>query len=422
MLDERQLHKDIQALDAGDGTSTRQVLQCLRDHDAHDWVTAPLEVGHSLVKALQRQLLQKLTPPFIQKDVAAILGNMGPLATPALPQLIALLHRGVPDPVREAAIMACGKIGKQARAAADPLVQLLASARPAVAAHAIRALGNIGCADSRVRAALIDLWLSPGALQTSKAQAAIVLCKLHIAVDNLVATVAKALVTNSEVCLRKAAAEALAWCNKNETDVVPALLTACLTDTNEEVRQLAQAGLEQMHLSQEKAILVCAKQLGESTYAEAALRKSGALAVPALIEALSAREAAVRIKAARTLGCLGEIATEAAAPLTTLLRHPDLEVRLAAAKGLWSITKAPDVVVPALVDLLKGREGADLESSETRRRFLQTVMEALSRIGPGATAARPSLAAMAKDTNRHIREAALVTLEKIAPPVASKTG
>src|SRR5439155_4828142 len=142
-----------------------------------------------------------------------------------------------------------------------------------------------------------------------------------------------------------------------------------LSDTKEEVRQMAQAGLDRMRLSSEQAIHLCCRQLGDSSYAEAALRKSGPLAVPALIEALGTEEPAIRVKAARTLGCLGEAAAEAAPALTKALHDNDREVRLAAGKGLWNITKRADVVVPALVALLKVKRAADLEASETRRRF-----------------------------------------------------
>ncbi len=185
---------------------------------------------------------------------------------------------------------------------------------------------------------------------------------------------------------------------------------------------MAQAGLDQMRLSHEKAVHLCARQLAESSHAEAALRKSGPLAVPALIEALDTKEPAVRVKAARTLGFLGEAAVAAAPALTAALQDSDLDVRLAVVKGLWNITKTADVVVPALVDLLEVEEAADLEAGETRRRFLQTVMEALSRIGPPATAAVPALTALTRDTNRHIRESALITLQKIAPTVPDKAG
>src|SRR5260370_12513525 len=165
---------------------------------------------------------------------------------------------------------------------------------------------------------------------------------------------------------------------------------------------MAQAGRDQMRLSHEKEIQICARQLGDSSYAEAALRKSGPLAVPALIEGVGSEDPAVRVKAARTLGCLGEAAAAAAPALNKALHDKDLDVRLAAAKGLWNVTKTADGRVPALVGLLETNVAADLEAGETRRRFLQTVMEALSRIGPPATAAVSALSALTKDKNRHI--------------------
>jgi HEAT repeat protein len=420
MLDVSQLQQQILALTDGDDTARRQALQSLRVHDVNEWAATPPAVTHSLLEALKGQLSKGMKQPFPQKDVITILGNMGPLSKLVIPQLVELLATGVSDPIREAAAAALGKIGKDAKVAVGPLADLLATARPALATHAVRALGQIGCAESRVRTSLVALWIPAPQLQSNTAQVAIALCKLHITALNLLETLTRTLVTNREVTLRKAAAEALAWCNKNDLDVVPALLTASLSDSNEEVRQLAQAGLDLMHLTHAKSIDLCAKQLGISSYAEAALRKSGPLAVPPLIKALGSDEAAIRVQAARTLGCLGEDAADAAPALVEALQDKDLDVRLSVAKSLWCITKTADEVVPPLVDLLKVKWSGDLADSETRRRFLQTVMEALSRIGPGATAAVPALTALTKDGNRHIRESAFLTLQKIAPTPVNK--
>jgi len=422
MLDIPQLHKDILALDDADATVRRQAFQSLRQHDEKEWATVPGEVSHSLITALKEQLLNGMKQPSAQKEAATILGNMGSCSKSALPQLLELLREGVPDPVREAVVTALGKIGKEAKVAVGQIVQLLANSRPALSAQAIRALGNIGCADQRVRAALANLWLSPIQFQGGQVQVAITLCKLQIEANGLLPLLTRNLVANSDTALRKAAAEALTWGNKNETDVVPALLTASLSDTNEEVRQMAQAGLDQMSLTHEKAVQLCAKQLKESSYAEAALRKSGPLAVPVLIKTLAAEDPAIRAKAARILGSLGEVAAKAAPALTEALQDNDPDVRLAVGKGLWSITKQADVVVPPLVELLTLMGAADADAGETRRRFLQTVMEALSRIGPPATAAIAALTALTKDPNRHIRESALSTLQEITPTAANKPG
>jgi HEAT repeat protein len=415
MLSVSELHQHILILAGSDDAAKRLALQSLRLHDENDWSAIPVEATHSLVEALQGELLEGTKQPFLQKDIATILGNIGPRAKPALPQLIALLHKDISDSVREAAAIALGKIGNAAKAAVGALVELLKNARPTLTAQAVRALGAIGSTDGKVRSALANLWTSCPQLQSSTAQVAIALCKLHVPAPNLLESLTTTLVTCQDVSHRKAAAEALAWCGKNEPDVVPALLTASLSDANEDVRQMAQAGLDQMHLSHEKAIDVCARQFGVSSHAEAALRKCGLLAVAPMIEALGAEEAAIRLQAARILGCLGKDAADAAIALTKALHDKDLDVRLTVAKSLWSITKTPDDVVPALADMLKVKWTADLEDSENRRRYLQTVMEALIRIGPPALASVTALTALTKDNNRHIREAALLTLQKIAP-------
>src|SRR5438552_13569096 len=176
MLDVRQLHKHILALDNGDDTLRRQALQSLRHHEEHEWAAAPIRVSQCLVKALQDQLLKEPKQPLAQKEVATILGNLGTRSKSVVPQLIELLHEGVPDAVRQAAVTALGKIGKEARVAVDQLLQLLATSRPPLSVQTIQALGNIGCADNRVRSALVDLWLSPVQLQSGKAQVTIALC------------------------------------------------------------------------------------------------------------------------------------------------------------------------------------------------------------------------------------------------------
>jgi HEAT repeat protein len=378
-------------------------------------------VRNTLVAALQGQLFSGISRASAQKDMAVILGNLGPLTRSALPHLLVLLHADVPDPVREAAVTALGEIGKDARPAVGNLVQLLANSRPALTLRVICALGDIGCADDQVRSVLVSRWVSPLQGQNGKEQVAIALCKLHIDAENLLRTLTADLMANQYACARKAAAEALAWRSTEELDAVPALLKASLSDTNGEVREAAQAGLDRMGLSHEQAIELCARQLGASLHAEAALKRSGALAAPALIEALASDDPAIRVKAIRTLDFLGEVAVDAIPALTTATLDKDLNVRLAALKALWSVSKSADRVVPGLIKLLGAGTVAKLADSETRRQFLQTVMEALRRIEPPATAAVSALTTMTKDGNRHVRESATITLQKIAPAPVEKT-
>ena len=84
------------------------------------------------------------------------------------------------------------------------------------------------------------------------------------------------------------------------------------------------------------------------------------------------------------------------------------------------MTKQADSVVPALSGLLMDKIRPTPLDSEVRRRFLQSVIEALGRIGPAASAAVPSLLARSADENRLVRESAVRTLHQIEPAAAAK--
>jgi HEAT repeat protein len=406
------LQSYIQALDSGDPSSRRESLDSLKHYAEPEWDAAPAKVIHALVASLQQQLKSETTQPQLRREMALLLGNLGTRSEAAIPQLKDLLHESVPQAIREAAAHALGKIGKKARSAVDDLVGLLASGRPTLIIEGVRALGNIGCADERVSAALINLWLSPTSA-TIHLEVALALCKLRIEALGLLKVLTSTLVTGREVPLRKSAAEALSWCSKTDHDVVPALLTAALKEKDDDVREGAEAGLRQLKLSHEKAAQICAKQLKDSLTAESALRQCGPLAIPCLLEALGDDEPNVREKAVRILGSLGEAGAPAVAELTSVLRDSNLEVRLAAAKSLWNITKKAELVVPALVALLREKQRFPGDAAEARRRFLQTVIEALQRIGPAAKAGVAALTEKTKDENRIVSESARTALKEI---------
>src|SRR6266498_3358523 len=185
MLDIGQLRKHIVILEKGDDSSRRQVIQTLRQHEEREWADAPPEVVHTLVETLLHQLPAGTKPPFTHKEVATILGKMGPRSKSAVPYLVEFLQEGVPDPLRETAAIALGKIGRDAKVAVDQLIALT-SCRSTLAIQAVRALGDIGCADQRVRTALVNLWLSPMLSQNGQVQIATALCKLKIDARGLV--------------------------------------------------------------------------------------------------------------------------------------------------------------------------------------------------------------------------------------------
>ena len=424
MLDQGQLRHHLQALKSGDETLRREAIQALKTHERAEWDALSAEAIRPMVESLRHQLPKSQEagskPPLFRQEVVTILGNIGPRAEAALPQLVDLLADGVPDGIREATSTALGKIGKEAKVAVDALIQIInSSCRIALADRVARALGDIGCADHRVKAALTNLWLYPIHSHSNQVQIAIALCKLKIDARGLLKYLSATLVSSRDTSLRKSAAEALAWANKNDVDVVPAL-TAALHDDDEEVQKLATAAMAQLRLTPTKAIHLCAQQLKESVHAEAALRKSGQASVPALIEALDSKEPLAREKAARTLGSIGELAIEAAPALAGVLDDKRLEVRLAAAKGLWNISKNADAVVPVLAELLASKTFPNPDAPDARRSFFQSVIESLCRIGPHAKAAIPALTRKTKDENRLIRESAQRALREIGPANAKK--
>jgi len=406
------LQSHIHALASGDSSARRAAIDSLKPYEDQEWDTAPPKVIQSLVESLQQQLVSEATQPFLRREIALILGSMGTRSEAAIPQLRDMLRESVPHGIREAAAAALGRIGKKARPAVDELIQLLSTGRPTLVIEGVRALGSIGCADERVSAALLDFWLAPKSA-TVQMEVALCLCKLKIEAAGLLRVLTTTLVTSREVPLRKAAAHALAWCSKTDADVVPALLMAALKEKDDDVREAAEAGLRHLRLSHEKAALLCAQQLKDSATAEAALRQCGPLAVPYLIEALGDDEPEIREKAVRILGSIGEAAVSAVPQLTAVLRDASPVVRLAAAKGLWNITKNADLVVPALVALLREKQTFAGDAGEARRRFLQTVIEALQRIGPGAKAGVAALTEKAKDENRVVSESARTALKEI---------
>jgi len=419
MLDHRQIRKHLKDLNDPNESTRGEAVRAFKEHRREHWDEVPDEIVTPMVEALRRQLPKKAAGTgkgslsFVRQEAIGIMGNIGPRASSAVPSFMELLEEGEAHTVREAAAFALGKIGKDAKPAIDKLISVLTpDCRISLASRVARTLGEIGCADQRVRNALVQLWLTPTQNDQFREQVGIALCKLGIEAPSLFATLSKTLVTQSHVSPRKAAAEALSWCDKKGLGVVAALLVA-YHDPEEELKALAEQGFERMQITHAKAIQICADQLGECIHSEAALRKVGALAAPCLVKALKNSSAAVRSKSANVLAFLGEAGAAATAALEKTLQDDDPEVRLSAAKALWSVTKQADSVVPTLQSLLKNKKNVAGDDAETRRRFLQSVIEALGRMGPPAAAATSILTEKSRDENRLVRESALRALKMI---------
>jgi HEAT repeat protein len=418
----------VKAISNGKEEARAEAVRSLKALSTKEWLSAPADVVKPLVEALRHQLSGKdgpngnKLPTHVRRDAAYVLGKMGTRATSSVPQLIELLKESEPLALRESAVTALGDIGEPARNAVTPLLAMLTpECRIPLAVRVARALGEIGAGDAKVRTALVDLWRSTAAASLTQIEIGLALCKLRCDPPGLVTGLANVAVAATNVPLRTAAVEALSWCSKTQVGVVPAL-TAASQDEDENIKALGVAGLERLGVTAPKAIQICARQLKDCPPAETALRRVGAPSVSVLTKALEEEEPIVREKAAKILGSIGEAAASARDALKKSLTDKCSEVRLAGAKALWNITKQPEAVVPALAGLLTGKIWPAPSDSEVRRRFLQSVIEALGRIGPPAQAAIPSLLARSKDENRLVRESAVCSLRQIDPVAVAKTG
>ncbi len=123
------------------------------------------------------------------------------------------------------------------------------------------------------------------------------------------------------------------------------------------------------------------------------------MAVPALTELLTDKDAGIRLAAIQTLREIGPEAKMAVPALTSLLKNRDVQCEAASALG--RIGPDAKTAVPALIELLT--------EAEDRR----DAAEALGRIGPDAKAAVPALTKTLTDQDTSVREAAAWALGKM---------
>ncbi len=128
--------------------------------------------------------------------------------------------------------------------------------------------------------------------------------------------------------------------------------------------------------------------------ASVALRKIGAPAVPQVIRVLSDPDEETRLAAVGVLGEIGPQAKEAVPALMKMVKEGSSMERWAALEALGNIGPAAKAAVPLVLDILEGKSGPGLTTTEKLRAL--KVLEGLLR-----------------DENALVRRAAASVLERI---------
>jgi HEAT repeat protein len=292
--------------------------------------------------------------PLTRWYAAGVLGEIGPAAKVAVPELIRVLQSKVdvpgapggmgiggmgikPDGLDVVAANALGQIGPDSRAAVPPLTEMLADSDDTRRATAAEALGRIGLAAAPAVPGLVKLLSDPAWFVADNAAKAL---------GNIGAPAVAGLI---EVLHRPEA----------------------------EVRRLAIAALGDVG-------------------------PEAAAALPDLVRALADPDEETRAAAAEAIGPIGNGAAAAAAVsgLLAALKDPDRVVRKNATEALGKVGNRDDRVIPALASMMRD---SDDEVQNAGSHGLETIgMPAFS-----------SLRALLQDEETDLRESAAYSLSRL---------
>ena len=260
------------------------------------------------------QALLKDRDSDVRRAAAAALGQIGPVAAEAVPQLVQASLKDGDSDVRRAAAAALGQIGPLAAEAVPQLVQVLLKDRDSdVRRAAATALGQIGPLAAEAVPQLVQASLKDRGWRVQMAAAA-ALGQIGPVAAEAVPQLVQASLKDGDSDVRRAAAAALGQIGPVAAEAVPQLVQASLKDGDSDVRRAAAAALGQ-------------------------IGPLAAEAVPQLVQVLlKDRDSDVRRAAATALGQIGPLAAEAVPQLVqALLKDRDSDVRRAAAAALSQI-------------------------------------------------------------------------------------
>jgi HEAT repeat protein len=309
----------------------------------------------------------------VRVQAAVSLGQIGPAAAAAQPNLVPLLPEG-DEALRCAAAEALGRLAVGGRAVAA-LAALLDDASAPVRAAAARALGGLkGAAAPAVSALAARLQDTEESVRTAAAEA---IARIGTLGEDATLAVVAGL-NDRDNLVRARAAEALGAIGAPAQEAAPALVEV-LQDDNDVVRARA------------------VEALGKFGGAAADV------AVPGLVRALRDPDSWVSALAAEALGQMGEFADDAVPALVRALGHGNPQVRANAAEALSRMGAAAGRARAALE-----RACAD-EDGTVRAQALR----ALGAIGAATPAAGDAARAGLQDADPRVRAAAVAALGEL---------
>lgn len=347
----------------------------------------------------------------VRVDALAALEHIGPEARGAVPALIEVLN-GSDVALKPGALQALAGIGHDARQALPALRKFAAASDQASVSNVAFALARVAPADGEnwnsILPKLVALLSDKRTHVRSEASAALV--EIGAPAVPVLADIVKGYDQNPDAAIRAAAT--LQLIGPAAGPAVPALLDA-------------------LKARQERVVMTAADALG-------AIGPPAKSAVPELKKLLGSRLATVRGHAAGALGELGPDAVEAVPELTKAVADTDPDVRREAVEALGNIGPAAKAAAPALVKALDDLQGTvTLHAAAALGRLgaaavpdLITLMQnpkqrhwsimILADIGPEASAAVPALLAVVKsDAEFEVRREAMLALSVIGPGAAA---
>lgn len=360
-------------------SSTDELLRQLKSPDPEVKVQAmdALAEGGSAAKAAVPQLIELLQSgdQEIAWHAARTLGSLGPDASSAVPSLTKALSHGDPQ-VRAYAAFALGRIGKAALPAVTTLVERAFEDEELVRRACLRALLLLDPPADQVRPLVLKI-LEQGdpktivpALQTLAREGERVVPRLIEALDHAEA--------------RYWACVALAEIGPAAAAAVPRL-SEILKDENPEVRLHSLVALGEIGEAAQPAVPAIVAALEKDPFppvqhaAVFALGKLKATSANAVLgKSLESDDALLRILSAwalaRTNPADRQVVQRAVREVLGAFKSQDVHVRRAAARAVADFDADPELVGPALVEVLRDKDPA----------VVANAIDALAGLGPKA--------------------------------------